>query len=312
MLYKSKYLVLLSILCVALTSCAKKSDNVATHPPDEQVVNNSLDAIEQQDETIDITNEQELVENIVDYSSFFGDVAGSAVFYNPNDSTIDVYQKDIANEPHSPCSTFKIISSLIGMECEVIGYESNTRKWSGEKFWNNAWNTDISFIDAFQSSCVWYFRDVTNEIGKENIQKFLDELNYGNTDISDWQGKLNSNNSNPALTGFWIESSLLITPIEQTKVLARIFEPGSTYSQQSLDLLTTAMLVQDNGEIKIYGKTGTGKLGNTLLDAWFVGFFTQNNENVYFAVYLSETDNQEISSSTAKSIGLEIISNVYG
>lgn len=309
--YKPKYLALLLILCVMLTSCVKKGDSATTNLPDEQGVNNSLDATEQQDETIDITNEQEIIENIVDYSSFFGDVAGSAVFYNPNDNTIDVYQKDTANKPHSPCSSFKIISSLIGMECEVIGYESNTRKWSGEKFWNDAWNTDISFIDAFQSSCVWYFRDVTNDIGKENTQKFLDELNYGNTDISDWQGELNKNNSNPALTGFWIESSLLITPIEQTKVLAKIFEPSSIYSQQSRDLLTTAMLVQESDKIKIYGKTGTGKLGNTLLDAWFVGFFTQNNENVYFAIYLSETDNQEISSSTAKAIGLEIISNVY-
>ena len=47
------------------------------------------------------------------------------------------------------------------------------------------------------------------------MQKELDKLQYGNCDISDWEGRLNTNNSNRALTGFWIESSLMISPKEQ-------------------------------------------------------------------------------------------------
>ncbi len=72
------------------------------------------------------------------------------------------------------------------------------------------------------------------------MQTELDRLSYGNCDISDWNGGLNTNNNNPALTGFWIESSLLISPREQVEVLERIFDfhlwengngKGSRYSR---------------------------------------------------------------------------------
>mgnify|MGYP002225640681 CR=1 FL=1 len=65
-----------------------------------------------------------------------------------------------------------------------------------------------NFSDAFRTSCVWYFRQVTDDIGKVKMQNELNKLKYGNCDISDWEGKLNTNNNNRALTGFWIESSL--------------------------------------------------------------------------------------------------------
>ena len=49
--------------------------------------------------------------------------------------------------------------------------------------------------------------EVRDEVGKDLMQEQLDKLQYGNCDISDWEGRLNTNNSNPALTGFWIEWS---------------------------------------------------------------------------------------------------------
>lgn len=72
------------------------------------------------------------------------------------------------------------------------------------------------------------------------MQTELDRLSYGNCDISDWNGGLNTNNNNRALTGFWLESSLLISPKEQVEVLERIFDfhlwengngKGSRYSR---------------------------------------------------------------------------------
>ena len=64
-----------------------------------------------------------------------------------------------------------------------------------------------------------YYRQVVDDIGKDMMQKELDKLQYGNCDISDWEGRLNTNNNNRALTGFWIESSLLISPKEQVEVM---------------------------------------------------------------------------------------------
>ena len=95
-------------------------------------------------------------------------------------------------------------------------------QWSGETFWKDTWNQDLDFQTAFRESCVWYFREVADEIGKDLMQAELDRLMYGNCDISDWEGRLNTNNNNRALTGFWIESSLTISPKEQTEVMERI------------------------------------------------------------------------------------------
>ena len=151
-----------------------------------------------------------------------------------------IYNKELALTQRSPCSTFKIISSLIGLENGIIDPDNSVRPWSGEIFWNEDWNRDINFSDAFRTSCVWYFRQVTDDIGKVKMQNELNKLKYGNCDISDWEGKLNTNNNNRALTGFWIESSLKISPKEQVEVMERIFGTDSTYSERTQKYFKTS------------------------------------------------------------------------
>lgn len=167
-----------------------------------------------------------------------------------------IYNKELALTQRSPCSTFKIISSLIGLENGIIDPDNSMRPWSGEIFWNEDWNRNINFSDAFRTSCVWYFRQVTDDIGKVKMQNELNKLKYGNCDISDWEGKLNTNNNNRALTGFWIESSLKISPKEQVEVMERIFGTDSTYSERTQNILKQVMLIseENNTEISIYGK----------------------------------------------------------
>ena len=94
------------------------------------------------------------------------------------------------------------------------------------------------------------------------MQKELDKLQYGNCDISDWEGRLNTNNSNRALTGFWIESSLMIPPKEQVEVMEHIFGKESNYSEETQNTLKQVMLLSevDSTDISIYGKTGMGKV----------------------------------------------------
>ena len=83
-----------------------------------------------------------------------------------------------------------------------------------------------------------------------------------------------TNNSNRALTGFWIESSLKISPREQVEVMERIFGEGSAYSTEALNELKQVMLVPGAGGtgVSIYGKTGMGKDCGVVVDAWFTGF----------------------------------------
>lgn len=141
------------------------------------------------------------------------------------------------------------------------------------------------------------------------MQKELEKLKYGNCDISDWSGKLNTNNDNPLLTGFWIESSLLISPKEQVEVMEHIFGDDTDYSQETVEQLKQVMLLSElnDEDTLIYGKTGMGKDYGITVDSWFTGFCESGDKKVYFCVYLGKTDGQSVSSTKAKEIAINIV-----
>lgn len=256
-----------------------------------------------------------------DWSEYFDGMNGAAVLYDASAQQYTVYNASLAGTRRSPCSTFKIISSLIGLESGVIDPKQSVRTWSGETFWNENWNHDIGFDEAFRTSCVWYFREVTDEIGQERMQEEIDRLLYGNRDISDWEGNLNTNNGNRALTGFWIESSLAISPREQTEVMERIFGQTSVYSEETQEELKRVMLVQEDADtdedeekrtdVSVYGKTGMGMAYGTVVDAWFTGFAERGEERVYFCVYLGQTDDKDVSSVAAKEIAIRLAERYF-
>lgn len=246
-----------------------------------------------------------------DWSGYFNGLNGTAVVYDASQKRYIMYQRELASNQSSPCSTFKIISALTALEHGILDPKDSVRTWSGEQFWNEDWNRDIDFSEAFRTSCVWYFRQLTDEIGKDRIQEELNLLQYGNCDSSDWEGRLNTNNQNRALTGFWIESSLMISPKEQAEVMERIFGEHSNYSKKTLHELKQVMLVQEETEFPIYGKTGMGKVDGVVVDAWFTGFAERAGKNLYFCVHLGRNDGMDVSSSLAKEIAIQIVSGDF-
>lgn len=236
-------------LMLILTGCTSENDNQPTDKIQEKVV-------------------EPMIEE-VDWSNYFEGMNGAAVIYDSANNDYQIYNQELALTRRPPCSTFKIISSLIALENGIIDINDSIRIWSGETFWNKDWNRNIDFSDAFHTSCVWYFREIIDEIGKNVMQEELNKLQYGNCDISDWEGKLNTNNNNPALTGFWIESSLLISPKEQAEVMERIFGDHTSYSEETRNQLKQVMLLpkQNEADISIYGKTGMGKSYGIVVDS---------------------------------------------
>ncbi|WP_337934895.1 penicillin-binding transpeptidase domain-containing protein [Jutongia sp.] len=248
-------------------------------------------------------NEEELQPTTVtvDYAEAFQSIQGCAVILNSENNTYTFYNEDKCRTRVSPNSTFKVISALIGIHNQVVTSEDSKMGYDGMNYPVDAWNADLRLEDAFRSSCIWYFRKVIEEVGQETIQEELNKLDYGNCDISEWSGS--GVNSFPELNGFWIESSLLISPIEQVEVLHKIMERETIYTESEIEILKSIMLLEASDSKKIYGKTGTGTDGT----AWFIGFVEKENTNIYFAIYLDDNSSNEISGTKAQEIAFNIL-----
>ena len=308
---KTPTFLFIPLLILLLSGCANSPEpqelpNIETLEPkksesaeqDNRVNSDDTDKSDTKYNTINISDS---ITEEIDLSDKFGGIKGCAVIYDPANDKYSVYNTSLCEQEASPYSTFKIISTLAGLNNGVIQTEQSTMNYSGEKYPSSEWNDDLSLEKAFQTSCIWYFRQIIDEVGHDEIQSELISLEYGNCDISEWDGS--GINPMPDLNGFWLGASLKISPLEQVQVLKKIFEGESLYSAEDVALLKEIMLVSEDTK-RIYGKTGSGPDG----EAWFVGFAEENGERIYFAIYLNDnTQANNVSGNTAKEIALDVL-----
>ena len=214
----------------------------------------------------------------VDFRKFFAGNEGCIVFLSPQANRTIVFQREKAMERQSPCSTFKVVSTLLGLQAGVV--IPNTRLgYDGTRYGYEAWNHDVTLEEAFRASCVWYYKKMIAQLDRQYVADALKRLNYGNCDLSAW--------TREGPNGFWLMSSLKISPLEQTAVLFRIFgSQQSGFSPEQVRLVRKFMYRDPVGSIGVYGKTGTGLDPAAAKQfGWFIGFLEiPDHETVYFAV----------------------------
>lgn len=317
---KSIFYCLVILICLSCIGCNKRDDSnnkkglesITTEPVTPTIITFQ----DTSKESATLSNElrvTEAVPNIqeVDYNDYFDNIKGCAVFFNRDTKVYEMYNRELCERRSSPNSTFKIISTLIGLENGVIDSVNSTMGYDGIIYSNEKWNADLNLTDAFRESCVWYYRKVIDRIGQNQVQKWLDELDYGNSDISQWKG--NGTNPLPELNGFWLDSSLEISPKEQVDILAKIFEGKTNFFERNINILKDVMLIQKDGYVTVYGKTGTGKSVGTgnIANGWFVGLFENINGRYYFAIRLTDEKEKGVRGPKAKEIALHIINEHY-
>ena len=69
----------------------------------------------------------------------------------------------------SPCSTFKIYNTLIGLELGLIhGPDDPWFKWDGIHRDIDGWNRDLTFREAFRASAVPAYQILARQVGAVN------------------------------------------------------------------------------------------------------------------------------------------------
>lgn len=228
----------------------------------------------------------------------FGDLEGTLVISDCSSGRTTTCRTDIANIPFPPCSTFKIVNVLIGIENGLISDPSGQfYRWDGVGRSNAAWNRDLTLREAFEVSCVPAFQNLARRIGPERMQAWLDKIGYGNRDISS------------GIDIFWLPSkgrnTIMITPAQQAELMRRIVLGEVPFSKSSLGTLKKLMFIKKTGRGILYGKTGSGTDDDGLFVlGWFVGYVESNGTTYAFACV---TQGKNVMSTHARSIVESVI-----
>jgi beta-lactamase class D len=146
----------------------------------------------------------------------------------------------------SPCSTFKIPSSLIGLETGLVPDASFVLPWDGVRRLREEWNRDHDLRSAMRQSVVWYYQELARRVGPERMQKWVSALHYGNADVSG------------GIDRFWLGSSLRLSPDEQVDFLGRLHAGGLPVSPRSIAVVKDILLHDAPAPGVVYrGKTGS-------------------------------------------------------
>lgn len=221
-------------------------------------------------------NEKITSENLDKYFKGFD---GCFVLFDQNQDEYSIYNKTKSEEQISPCSTFKIVNSLIGLETNVLQDENTTFKWDGTKYPIESWNKDQTLQSAVSNSVVWYFQEVASKVGQERIQSYINKINYGNRDISG------------GITKFWLQSSLKISPREQVDMLRNLYNNKLPFSARSVDIVKKILILSNSNGIVLSGKTGSGTFDKKGVNGWFVGYVERDGNVFFFATNITAKDN---------------------
>ena len=177
-------------------------------------------------------------------------------------------------------STFKIISACMGFHTSIWKIRNSHCAIPARSIlFRHGMQTSLQ--EAFQSSCVWYFRQVIDALGQSGWRRSWRPFPTA-TAMSRMGGQRHQ--PLPDLNGFWLGASLKISPIEQVQALARIFGGGSRYSGQEVAIVKDMMLAgRETDGWAIYGKTGAGPED----EAWFTRFAQGGSQTLYFAFFLN-------------------------
>ena len=237
-------------------------------------------------------------ENIsyVDLSTYFGEYEGSFVLYDLENDAWSIHDMEHATLRVAPNSTYKIYDALFGLEEEIITPENSFIAWNGETYPFEAWNADQTLQSAMNSSVNWYFESVDEQLGAANISNYIEEIGYGNENIS---GDFST---------YWMESSLKISPIEQVELLTRLQNNSLGFTPENINAVKDAICLCASDAGTFYGKTGTGRVDGQDVNGWFIGYIETVDNTYFFATNIGA--DSDATGGNATEIAMSILSDM--
>lgn len=180
----------------------------------------------------------------------------------------------------SPCSTFKIFNSLVGIETGVVKPDT-LLSWDGQQQHFKSWERDHTLVSAYHNSVVWYYQRLAKQVGQPKLQAFLDQTHYGNQQIGD------------DVSRFWLDDSLQISPQEQVEFLDRLYHDRLPFSKETINTVRTIMVDTTEAGTVLSGKTGSAWADNAYTQGWYVGHLAHGNSQLVFALRIEQVSGRD-------------------
>ncbi|NTW10022.1 MAG: class D beta-lactamase, partial [Chlorobiaceae bacterium] len=166
------------------------------------------------------------------------------------------------------------------LEEKAVTEEHNLLKWDGTRYDFPDWNRDQTLEGAFRASCVWYYQEIARRVGAAKYRSYLQEAGYGRL------------RETFEATTFWLDGSLVVSPVEQVRFLKQVFRRKLPFSSSAYEKLAEIMVNEKGAGYTIRAKTGWA--GRTEPQTgWFVGYVEAGGKVWFFALNIdirSETD----------------------
>ena len=200
-------------------------------------------------------------------------VTGSFSLLNNQSGDITVYNMSIDTQRVSPGTSFKVISTLIGLETGAITDEEMLVS-PDNNVNDSSQNLGTDLKKAFSAPEENYFQEIARKIGRDTMQLWIDSLQYGNKKIG------------ADISAFWLDNSLKITPDEQLGLMFQLFFDKLPFSKYAQQIVKHLMLAESNEKYRYHYATGTGVGENQRKTGWVIGWVEENRHVYFFSTYL--------------------------
>ncbi len=191
--------------------------------------------------------------------------------YDSKEDAWQIYNKENAITRIPPASTFKIYSALYGLESGTITPEQSLIRWNGQNYVYDLWNADQTLESAMQNSVTWYFQTLDQFANLSDIEKYVQEIGYGNQIVVG------------DITSYWLNSSLKISPVEQVQLLKKLYNNQFEFAPKNIEAVKNALSLYTTDEGTLSGKTGTQEINGQNTSGWFIGYIEKNDRTYFFA-----------------------------
>lgn len=237
--------------------------------------------------TKEYTPKEKLHIKNLDVDEFFSNENGTFLLRDVKTGKTFVYNRERATTRLTPESTFKVPNALIGLQVKAVRDEYDVKRWDGVEREFETWNRDHTLGSAMRESAIWYYQEMARDIGESRIKEWIQNISYGNEDISG------------GIDQFWLNSSLKISALEQANFIEKLYKEELPFDKTVMKTVKRMMIQEEGDHYTLYGKTGT-RLSDMGL-GWYVGFIKVDNHSYVFIT------NVDGSGTKAKNITLNIL-----